>query len=140
MVHALETAKPIQPRESASSGDPNIRCKKLLGVQTNNRAEITAAIVALSQAIVYKAGEVSIYTDSKFMINCMISWIPKWKRNGWKTLAKQPVKNIEDLQRLDELCTRMKTNWIYCPGHKGVYGNEEADKLATGSVERTPSR
>lgn len=110
--------------------------RPLLGVQTNNRAEITAAIIAICQAIVFKAEEVTIYTDSMFMINCQEKWIANWKKNDWKTSSKQPVKNIPDLKRLDLLCVRMKTKWIYVPGHKGVYGNEEADKLATGAVCR----
>ena len=84
----------------------------------------------------YEASELTINTDSQFMINCIENWIQNWKRNGWKTASKQPVKNVDDIKRLDELCSQMKTNWIYCPGHKGVYGNEEADKLATGAVEK----
>lgn len=110
--------------------------RKLHGVQTNNRAEITAAIISISQAIVYDAGELTLNTDSQFMIKCMESWIKNWKRNGWQTSTKQPVKNIDDLKRLDKLSEQIKINWVYCPGHKGVYGNEEADKLATEAIER----
>ncbi len=99
-----------------------------------------AAIIAICQAIIYNAKELTIYTDSKFMIDCMEKWINNWKKNNWKTANKQPVKNIEDLKRLDELCIRIKTTWVYCPGHKGVYGNEQADKLATEAAASVKSK
>ncbi|RNA00413.1 ribonuclease H1 [Brachionus plicatilis] len=105
--------------------------KRLNGLQTNNRAEINAAIVAISQALTYDASELTIYTDSKFMMNSINDWINKWKKNGWKTSSGESVKNIDDFKRLDDLCSKIKINWIYVPGHKGHYGNEEADRLAT---------
>lgn len=111
--------------------------RKLFGLQTNNRAEITAAIIAISQAIVYKAGELTLYTDSQFMINCMENWVHNWKRNGWQKKGGETVKNVDDMKRLDELCSQIKIIWSYCPGHKGVYGNEEADKLATSSCGKS---
>ncbi|CAF0709871.1 unnamed protein product [Brachionus calyciflorus] len=105
--------------------------KRLNGLQTNNRAEITAAVVAISQALTYNASELTIYTDSKFMMNAITDWIRKWKVNGWKSSTGEPVKNIDDFKRLDDLCSKIKVNWEYVPGHKGHHGNEEADKLAT---------
>lgn len=71
-----------------------------------------AAIIAISQAIIYEASELTINTDSQFMINCMQNWIIKWKANGWQTAARQPVKNVEDMKRLDELCESIKINWV----------------------------
>jgi ribonuclease HI len=90
--------------------------------------------VAISQAIVHNAGELTVNTDSKFLINCIESWIKNWKRNGWKTASGQDVKNIDDLKKLDHVCSKIKVNWVYVPGHKGHYGNEEADKLARKAI------
>ena len=77
--------------------------------------------MAISQAIVYEASELTLNTDSQFMIKCMESWIQNWKRNGWQTSAKQPVKNIDDLKRLDHLCNLMKINWVNI--HKNTITN-----------------
>ncbi len=96
--------------------------KKLTGVQTNNRAEITAAIVAITQSITYGAHELKIMTDSDFMIRCMTEWIKKWKKNGWKTASGGAVKNVDDLKKLDDLCSKIKVKWEHVPGHKGHYG------------------
>lgn len=60
----------------------------------------------------YEASELTINTDSQFMINCMQNWITKWKSNGWQTASRQPVKNVEDMKRLDELCGSIKINWV----------------------------
>ena len=73
---------------------------------------LKAATIAISQAIVYEAGDLTIHTDSKFMINCIENWIANWKKNGWKTSSKQPVKNISDLQLLDTLSVQLKIKWV----------------------------
>lgn len=60
----------------------------------------------------YDASELTIMTDSQFMINSIQNWITKWKSNGWQTASRQPVKNVEDMKRLDELCGSIKINWV----------------------------
>ncbi len=86
--------------------------QKLNGtVQTNNKAEIMAAVKAINLAIEYNAGELTVYTDSKYLVKC-IKWISLWKINGWKTIRKSDVKNLEDLKRLDQLCSQMKIKWV----------------------------
>lgn len=86
--------------------------KKLEGIQTNNRAEITAAIEAIKIAIEHQAGELILHTDSKYLITCMTSWLRKWKSNGWKTTNNKLVKNINDLKKLDDLCQKIKIKWV----------------------------
>ena len=95
---------------------------KLIGEQTNNRAEITAAIVAITQAVTYGAKELKIMTDSQYMMDCIQVYIIKWKTNGWKTSGRKPVKNADEFKKLDELCSKLKINWEYVPCHKGHYG------------------
>ncbi len=85
---------------------------KLEGKPTNNRAEILAAITAIEQAILYDASGVDIYTDSKFMINCIEKWISNWKKNGWKLALGKPVKNKDVLTKLDDLCTKISVSWV----------------------------
>ena len=103
----------------------------MIGKQTNNRAEITvnscffkiskiylkinnfkAAIIAIHQAIHYKAKELILYTDSQFTINCMTKWINKWKLSNWKLSSGESVKNVPDLKYLDSLCSQIKVNWV----------------------------
>lgn len=68
--------------------------------------------MAISQALNYNASEITIYTDSQFMINCMQNWIKNWKINGWKLKDGKPVKNMDELKRLDDLMSKIKTNWV----------------------------
>lgn len=95
---------------------------------TNNRMELTAAIRALEA--VGTETSVTLYTDSTYVKNGVTSWIASWKRNGWKTAAKKPVKNKDLWERLDALATRANVNWKWVKGHAGHAGNEEADRLA----------
>lgn len=95
---------------------------------TNNRMELMAAIEALSAP--KEAVEVDLYTDSKYVMDGINSWIDGWKRNGWKTAAKQPVKNVELWQALDEARGRHKVTWHWVKGHDGHVENERADELA----------
>ena len=99
---------------------------------TNNRMELTAAIKGL-QAIpkLSKHSHVSIYTDSQYLKNGITQWLPKWKKNGWKTSDKKPVKNQDLWQQLDLLTQRYPIQFIWIKGHADNPGNHKAHKLAT---------
>ncbi|HIZ34974.1 MAG TPA: ribonuclease HI [Candidatus Ruania gallistercoris] len=100
---------------------------------TNNRMELTAVIEAL-RALNTRCA-VTLHVDSSYVMNGMQSWLPGWKRNGWRTAAKKPVKN-EDLWRaLDEQVARHEVQWVWVKGHSGDEGNERADALANRGVE-----
>ncbi|HAM70886.1 MAG TPA: ribonuclease HI [Verrucomicrobiales bacterium] len=104
---------------------------------TNNRMELQAAIEALG--VLTEPCEVEFFTDSQYVKNGVTSWVAGWKRNGWKTAAKQPVKN-EDLWRaLDAQATRHRVTWRWVKGHAGHDGNERCDALATQAVEKVKS-
>lgn len=95
---------------------------------TNNRMELMAAIEALGH---FPEGTpIALYTDSQYVKNGVTTWIASWKRNGWKTAAKKPVKNQDLWERLDALATARKVEWHWVKGHAGHDGNEEADRLA----------
>ena len=105
--------------------------KELFGGEaqtTNNRMELSAVIEGL--AALTRPCRVVICTDSQYVKNGMEKWIHGWKRNGWKTAAKQPVKNAELWQRLDELAAQHKIEWQWVRGHTGHPENERADELA----------
>ena len=95
---------------------------------TNNRMELTAAIEALNALT--RACEVDLFTDSQYVKGGITGWIYGWKKNGWKTAAKKPVKNAELWQALDEALRRHKVDWHWVKGHAGHDGNERADELA----------
>ncbi len=95
---------------------------------TNNRMELQAAIEAL--AALTRPSTVVLYTDSSYVRNGIMSWIAGWKRNGWKTAAKKPVKNDDLWRRLDELAAQHEVEWRWVKGHNGDPGNEKADELA----------
>lgn len=128
--------------DGACSGNPgpggwgallrlNGKEKELCGGEketTNNRMELTAAIEALNA--LKRACAVDLYTDSQYVKGGVTGWIYNWKRNGWKTSAKKPVKN-EDLWRLlDSALERHNVSWHWVKGHAGHEGNERADQLA----------
>lgn len=102
----------------------------MTGVQTNNRAEIQAVIVAIKQAMLAGVKNLKINTDSQFLINCITKWMPSWKRNGWKTSKNEPVVHREQLTQLEHLMTNINVCWNHVAGHAGIHGNEMADKLA----------
>ena len=82
--------------------------------------------------------QVVIYTDSRYVLEGITSWIKGWKRNGWQNSAKQPVKNAELWRRLDEQAARHHIEWRWVKGHSGDVGNERADQLAnTGAAAFT---
>ena len=95
---------------------------------TNNRMELKAAIEALKATSNAKA--VSIYTDSQYVKNGITTWMAGWKRNGWKTSAKKPVKNKDLWEALDEATRAREIEWRWVKGHDGDAGNERADELA----------
>jgi ribonuclease HI len=95
---------------------------------TNNRMELTAAIMALET--LNRAAMVEIHTDSQYVKDGISKWINGWKRNGWKTSDKKPVKNAELWQRLDLALQRHQVSWHWVRGHAGHDDNERADELA----------
>ena len=99
---------------------------------TNNRMELTAAIEALRA--VKRACPIVIHTDSSYLKNGITQWLAGWKRNGWKTADKKPVKNIELWQALDALVSQHQVEWRWVKGHSGHPGNEMADRLANDAI------
>lgn len=99
---------------------------------TNNRMELMAAIAALEAL----KGEVRVrlHTDSQYVKNGITAWIHGWKKNGWKTSDKKPVKNVDLWQRLDAALKGHKIEWIWVKGHDGHVENERADALARGAI------
>ena len=95
---------------------------------TNNRMELKAAIEALNA--LKKPSHVRLHTDSTYVKDGLTKWMHGWKRNGWKTAAKKPVKNRDLWQALDEACARHEIEWRWVKGHAGDEGNERADELA----------
>jgi ribonuclease HI len=95
---------------------------------TNNRMELMAAIRALES--LSRPSTVELYTDSKYVLDGITKWLPGWERNGWKTSAKQPVKNVDLWQRLVAAKQPHKVTWHWVKGHNGDPGNERADELA----------
>ena len=94
----------------------------------NNRMELMASISAL--AALKRHSHVELYTDSAYVKNGISQWIHGWKRNGWKTADRKPVKNVELWQQLDELRAKHDISWHWVKGHAGHPENERADELA----------
>jgi ribonuclease HI len=95
---------------------------------TNNRMELMAAIRALESLT--RRSAVRLHTDSSYLRNGVTAWLPTWKRNGWKTASRQPVKNEDLWRRLDDAAGRHDVQWLWVKGHAGDPGNERADALA----------
>lgn len=100
---------------------------------TNNRMELTAAIEALNALT--QPCEVAITTDSQYVKNGINQWITNWKKRGWKTADKKPVKNVDLWQQLDELVARHTVKWHWVRGHSGHPENERADALANRGID-----
>ncbi len=112
------------------------REKELYGgevLTTNNRMEMMAVIRALEQ--LKRPCEVKIYTDSVYVQKGITEWIKGWKARGWKTSARQPVKNDDLWKQLDSLAQQHQIEWIWVKGHAGHAGNERADMLANKGAE-----
>lgn len=101
---------------------------------TNNRMELMAAIRSLRA--LNRPCEVQIHTDSEYLRNGITQWIQGWKRNGWKTKDRQPVKNRDLWQELDEQVGRHTVHWHWLKGHAGHRENERCDQLATLALEK----
>ncbi len=108
------------------------------GPTTNNRMELTAPIKALES--LKRPVTVRVYTDSTYVRNGITSWMPKWKKNGWMTSAKQPVKNADLWRELDEAAAKHDVEWHWVKGHAGHPENERADRLAVQGMEEVLSR
>ena len=100
---------------------------------TNNRMELTAAIRALAE--LKRSCPVRLVTDSEYVMRGIQEWLPGWKKRGWKTSARQPVKNADLWQLLDEQVGRHQVAWEWVRGHTGHPGNERADQLANRGVD-----
>ena len=100
---------------------------------TNNRMELTAAIEALNA--LKRPSEVELHTDSKYVMHGITEWMRNWKKRGWKTASKKPVKNQDLWMALDEAIGRHDITWKWVKGHDGNPGNEEADRLANLGID-----
>ncbi|GGE63673.1 MAG TPA: ribonuclease HI [Paenalcaligenes hominis] len=112
-------------RKEIYGGEPNT---------TNNRMELTAVIEAL--ALLKQPCVVHVYTDSVYVQKGMKEWIHGWKQRQWRTASKQPVKNADLWQQLDQLSQQHQLQWHWVKGHAGDAGNERADQLANLGVEQ----
>ncbi len=111
--------------------------KELSGAEentTNNRMEMTAVIEAL-QAL-KRPCNITLYTDSKYVMNGINEWLPNWKKNNWKTANKKTaVKNVDLWQKLDELIAQHEIRWVWVKGHNGNEDNERVDELARNAIK-----
>ncbi len=119
----------------ARDGDVVIKERGLSGGErdtTNNRMELLGAINALEA--LEKPSRITVVTDSAYVKNGVTSWIHGWKRNGWRTANKKPVKNVELWQRLEGAAARHDVTWEWVKGHAGHPENERADELARAGM------
>ncbi len=123
LIQALLDGKVVKERE-LSEGEE---------LTTNNKMELMAAISALE--ILDRRSEITIFTDSKYVMNGIQTWLSGWKKNNWKTSNKKPVKNDDLWKRLDALCQQHKVDWEWVKGHAGNIGNERVDELARRAME-----
>jgi len=100
---------------------------------TNNRMELMAAIRALES--LKRPCKVHLTTDSTYVKKGITEWLPNWKKRGWKTAARKPVKNVDLWQRLDEAVQRHDVHWHWVRGHTGHAENERADELANRGID-----
>ena len=103
---------------------------------TNNRMELQAVIAALEALPALKRGieKVTVYTDSQYVQKGMSSWIKDWERRGWKTSSKEPVKNLDLWQRLQNLAAGVAVTWVWVKGHAGNKFNEHCDALTQKAI------
>ncbi len=112
-------------------------CRELSGAEaatTNNRMELTAAVEALKA--LKRPCRVRLYTDSTYVQRGITEWLERWKRNGWRTADRKPVRNQDLWQALDEAASRHDIDWHWVKGHAGNAGNERADRLANEAIDR----
>ena len=119
----------------AREGNRVVKERELSGGEaatTNNRMELLAAIAALESLT--RPSEITVVTDSAYVKNGVTSWLAGWKRNGWKTAARKPVKNEDLWRRLDAAQARHDVTWNWVKGHAGHPENERADALARAGM------
>jgi ribonuclease HI len=148
----MSTAKVVIYTDGACSGNPgpggwgailnyNGTVKELHGGEantTNNRMELRAAIEALNA--LKRACSVEMHVDSQYVKDGITKWIHGWKKNGWKTADKKPVKNVELWQALDAAIARHEISWHWVKGHAGHPENERADELARIGIAEVRNR
>jgi ribonuclease HI len=125
----------------ARDGDAVLKERELNGgeaLTTNNRMELLAAISALEA--LDRPTTITVVTDSAYVKNGIAGWIEGWKRNGWRTADKKPVKNEDLWRRLDEARARHKVRWEWIKGHAGHPENERADELARAGMKPFKAR
>jgi ribonuclease HI len=122
LIRALDGDSVVKERE-LSGGEP---------ATTNNRMELMAAIAALEA--LNRPAVITVTTDSAYVKNGVTSWIHGWKRNGWRTADRKPVKNADLWQRLDEARNCHQVTWAWIKGHAGHPENERADELARAGM------
>jgi ribonuclease HI len=105
---------------------------------TNNRMELTAAIMALES--LKRPCSVDLYTDSQYVRGGITEWLAGWKKNGWRTSARQPVKNQDLWQALEIAAARHEVRWHWVKGHSGHPENDRADALANEAIDQLPDR
>ncbi len=113
--------------------------KEMYGAEkqtTNNRMELMAAIQALEALT--KPCSVQLNSDSSYVLKGITDWLPNWKKRGWKTASKTPVKNEDLWRRLDSVIIKHKIEWKWVKGHSGNAGNERADALANLGIDSLP--
>ena len=103
---------------------------------TNNRMELMAAIQGLET--LKRDCNIQLYTDSKYVLQGITEWLPNWKKRGWKTAARKPVKNEDLWRKLDSAIQKHKIDWQWVKGHSGNAGNERADTLANLGIDSLP--
>jgi ribonuclease HI len=112
------------------------KIKEIYGAEkhtTNNRMELMAAIKALE--LLTRPCSVQLNSDSTYVLKGITDWMPNWKKRGWKTAAKSPVKNEDLWRRLDEVMTKHKVEWKWVKGHSGDTDNDRADALANLGID-----
>ncbi len=110
--------------------------KEIVGHETdttNNRMELKAAIMGLNA--VTRAMPIALHTDSRYVMNGVQDWMPRWKANGWKTASKKPVANQDLWEQLDQAVQRHDITWHWVKGHAGNEFNERCDQLARSAAE-----
>jgi ribonuclease HI len=111
--------------------------KELSGAEaetTNNRMELMAAISGLGA--LKRRCSVKLYTDSKYVLQGLTEWLPQWKARGWRTAAREPVKNKDLWEKLDAAAAAQDIEWHWVKGHSGDEGNEYVDALANRAIDR----
>ena len=119
----------------AKDGETVVKEREMQGGEartTNNQMELMAAISALES--LSRPSKITVVTDSQYVKNGVTGWIFGWKKNGWKTAAKKPVKNVELWQRLDAAQAEHHVTWAWVKGHAGHPENEKADELARAGM------